>query len=83
MQADVAPRGAGKNGIRVVVLVERFKDDDFIPGLIVASREAIMPSVEPQQTVISASGSKVIPVSVASRAAMALRRFFDPQVMLY
>src|SRR5437867_2893576 len=53
------------------------------PGLIVANSEAIIPSVEPQQTVTSVSGSNAIPVRVASRAAIALRRFFDPQVMLY
>src|SRR5579864_3223635 len=53
------------------------------PALHTASRVEIMASVEPQQTVTSFSGSTVIPCQAPIWRAMALRRFFAPQVIAY
>src|SRR5579863_3068117 len=43
----------------------------------------IIASVEPQQTVISRSGSTVVPLVRENLSATALRRDFAPQVMAY
>src|ERR1700687_5629853 len=48
-----------------------------------ASKVAIMASVDPQQTTISFSGSTSIPCHSFICRAIALRRFFAPQVMAY
>src|SRR5208337_2052823 len=53
------------------------------PALHTASRVEIIASVEPQHTVISFSGSTVIPCHTPICRAIALRRFFAPQVMAY
>src|ERR1700722_230501 len=45
--------------------------------------DAMMDSVEPQQTVISRSVSIEMPVVLANFSAMERRRFFEPQVMAY
>ena len=42
-----------------------------------------MPSVAPQQTVISRSGIELQPVGARVFAAMASRKVFAPQVMEY
>src|ERR1039458_5195855 len=53
------------------------------PGSSTASRLAIMPSVAPQQTVISRSGSNSMPQLRWYLAAMASRKGLAPQVMAY
>src|SRR2546426_2372104 len=53
------------------------------PAFVTARRDAIIASVDPQQTVISVSGSTSSPCVAFIRRAMASRRFFAPQVMAY
>ena len=48
-----------------------------------AIMEDIIASVQPQQTVISRSGSTVMPWVRANFSTMASRRGFAPQVMAY
>src|SRR6266850_451819 len=53
------------------------------PGSATAMSEATIASVEPQQTVISVSGSTASPCVARIWPAMASRRLFAPQVMAY
>src|SRR5437867_915180 len=53
------------------------------PAFVRASSDAIIASVDPQQIVISVSGSTSSPCVAFIRRAMASRRFFAPQVMAY
>ena len=53
------------------------------PGFMMAISEEIMASVEPQQTVISRSGSTVTPCVRANFSTMASRSGLAPQVMAY
>src|ERR1700722_16398789 len=53
------------------------------PGLMIASMADIIASVEPQQTVISRSGSTVTPWVRLKFAAIASRNFFVTQVKAY
>src|SRR5690242_14195953 len=50
---------------------------------MIAMRDEIIASVEPQQTVISRSGSTVTPWVRANFSTIASRRGFAPQVMAY
>src|SRR5258708_5722871 len=51
------------------------------PGFETASKVEIIASVDPQHTVTSFSGSTEIPCHTPIWRAIALRRFFDPQVI--
>src|SRR5258708_8501372 len=53
------------------------------PALQTASKVEIIASVDPQHTVSSFSGSTEIPCHTPIWRAIALRRFFDPQVIAY
>ncbi len=53
------------------------------PGFTVARIVEIIASVDPQQTVIFFSGSICIPLNCATFCAIALRKFFEPQVIAY
>src|SRR6266849_1518884 len=53
------------------------------PGFVLARSDAIMASVEPQQTVISVSGSMATACQSCIWRAMAARRWRLPQVIAY
>ena len=74
---------AGENRIGAVVLIERLENDDFIAWIDDGIIEDIIASVEPQQTVISRSGSMAKPPVRSNFSAMALRSDFAPHVMAY